>query len=236
MGEILVKLEVLGKEEIDAFVELQLTEIAYSMLGEFDSRCGFSELTEVDAVLSKPLTAAAVLMEAARRTPHADRHLQALLEERRPLEISPNPLTRFQDLSLGSEEGFLLSRIQGDEPPRAIFALSPLSEEDTARTLLGLLLTGIVEFRDANEAGVTNAGQDTSQPRTSEAVGLELASGDVPTGVATRKEIERRFEEFHSQDRWQILELRKGASSEEVKAAFYEKVRRYHPDRYRDIA
>ena len=43
------------------------------------------------------------------------------------------------------------------------------------------------------------------------------------------------FEKSQAQDHWQLLGLSRGASTQEVKVAFAEKARRYHPDRYRSV-
>ena len=44
-------------------------------------------------------------------------------------------------------EGYLLSRIDGTTPARQVLQLLPLDPEETERTLLGLVLTGRVEYR-----------------------------------------------------------------------------------------
>jgi tetratricopeptide (TPR) repeat protein len=44
-------------------------------------------------------------------------------------------------------EGYLLSRVDGTTPARQVLQLLPLDPEETERTLLGLLLTGRVEYR-----------------------------------------------------------------------------------------
>ena len=231
MGEILAELRIIDKEEITSFVALLVMDIACSMLLDADSTFVFSELTEVEAVVTKPLTVAAVLMEAGHRTSDIDAELKALRQENRFLELAPDPLIQFQDLSLTAEQGFLLSRIQGTERPAAIFSLSPLSEEETARTLLGLLLTGIVRL-----GGESKPAEVISDDDASEEVGLELAAPESPAPeAASREEIERLFDEFHAQDHWQLLGLSRGASTQDVKMAFHEKARRYHPDRYRSI-
>ena len=231
MGDILAELRIIDKEEIASFVTLLVMDIACSMLLDEDSTFVFSELTEVEAVITKPLTVAAVLMEAGHRTSDIDAHLKNLRQENRLLELTPDPLIQFQDLSLTAEQGFLLSRIQGTEPPAAIFSLSPLSEEETARTLLGLLLTGIVRL-----GGESKLAEIISDDDVSEEVGLELAAPESPAPVAaSREEIELLFDAFHAQDHWQLLGLSRGASAQDVKMAFHEKARRYHPDRYRSI-
>ncbi len=105
MGDILAELRIIDKEEIASFVTLLVMDIACSMLLDEDSTFVFSELTEVEAVITKPLTVAAVLMEAGHRTSDIDAHLKDLRQENRLLELTPDPLIQFQDLSLDRRAG-----------------------------------------------------------------------------------------------------------------------------------
>jgi hypothetical protein len=55
-------------------------------------------------------------------------------------------------VTMKPHEAFILSRITGSEPTRSVFALSPLSEEQTARAVLGHLYVGILELRESSSA------------------------------------------------------------------------------------
>ena len=136
-GEILAELSVIDEEEIESFVRLQLLDIACTQLIRPPKRLSFAALSGVDAYLEAPLSVADILMEAARRTPKLGSKLRALKGEKRKLGFPSDPLKRFQDVNLQPEEAFVLSRVDGTQTPRDIFAVSPLSEEQTARTLLG---------------------------------------------------------------------------------------------------
>jgi hypothetical protein len=69
LGEILAELNVIEEPDIEAFVRLQLLDIACTQLIEPPSRVAFSPLSSVDACLEVPLSVADVLMEAVRRHP-----------------------------------------------------------------------------------------------------------------------------------------------------------------------
>ena len=87
------------------------------------------------------------LMKEARRTTQIEPHLRVLLREDRRLRLISSPLLHFHNVSLTPKEAFILSRIDGTVTPRDVFKVSALSEEDTARTMLGLLRAGIIEAR-----------------------------------------------------------------------------------------
>ena len=236
LGEILAELSIIGEEEIEPFVRLQLLDIACTQLIRPPKRLSFAPLSGVDAYLEAPLSVADILMEAARRTPRLGPKLEALKEEDRKLGFPSDPLKRFQDVNLQPEEAFVLSRVDGTQTPRDIFALSPLSEEQTARTLLGLLEAQLIEPEgtdlvvvdvEPKATEVERAGEDdidTSQTlRQSEQRDRERAS------------VERLYQEVQFQDHWQVLSIEQGASPETIKLAFFRGAKAYHPDKFRHI-
>lgn len=231
LGEILAELKIIEDDEIEMFVRLQLLDIACMQLIRPPKRLSFAPLSDVEAYLEAPLSVADILMEAARRTPKIDRHLEALKEDQRKLGFPADPLKRFQDVNLQPEEAFVLSRVDGTQAPKDIFAVSPLSEEQTARTLLGLLTAEIVEPE----------GTDVVAPK--EVVEEETPSDDVDTSRTIRQEqrdrkrasIERLYEEIQFQDHWQVLGIERNASPEEIKQGFFRGAKHYHPDKFRHI-
>jgi serine/threonine protein kinase len=94
-------------------------------------------------------TATTVLEEAEPPKPIDPKKLRMLQEEERPLCLSSTISDDLQSASLSSEEGFVLSRIDGTSRPRDILAVSPLGEEETTRALLGMLERGLLRFDDA---------------------------------------------------------------------------------------
>jgi tetratricopeptide (TPR) repeat protein len=236
LGEILVELNLLEKDEIEQFVRIQLLEIACSVLIEPPRKITFSPLAEVDSFVSTPVSVADIIVEAARSTPDIENLEESLRAEERPLGFSANSLLRFQDINLKPEEAYILSRIDGNETVQGILSLSPTSDEQTIRALIGLLHAGIIE-----PEGVESRGE--GEPETSE-VGAE-SSGSVQEEATTpraaesngerRLEVEKIYDAFQHKNHWEVLDLERGASVDDIKKAFQEKALRYHPDRYRKI-
>jgi hypothetical protein len=228
LGEILAELNVIGKEEIEAFVRLQLLDIACTQLITPPKRLSFSNLTTVDAALGAPLSVADILMEAARRAPSLEKEFEALTSDGRRLGFPKDPLKRFQDVNLKPEEAFVLSRVDGTQTAKDIFAVSPLSEEMTARTLVGLLQAELIE-----PAGVeapkekARAPEEPSEPPASKPAPVELD--------AEREEVERLFQELPSKNHWEVLGIPKGSTLDDIQQAFFRGAKRFHPDRFRRI-
>jgi curved DNA-binding protein CbpA len=114
--------------------------------------------------------------------------------------------------------------------------LSPIPEEQTIRTLIGLVQAGVIEpggeeHRGEGEAeavGVGDEGLDVEKDEETPARAADLDD-------QRREEIERIFSEYRHKDHWEVLDLERGAAFGDIKKAFQEKALRYHPDRYRKI-
>ncbi len=225
LGEILAELKIIKEPDIEAFVRLQLLDIACTQLITPPSRVAFSTLSSVDACLEAPLSVADILMEAVRRTPDISEQLEALKNDERTLGFPTDPLKRFQRIHLQPDEGFVLSRIDGTQAAKDIFAVSPLPEEKTARTLMGLLAADVVEVgENAIVEPVPDDDLDTGQTLHQEA----------PRDLE-RTSVEQLFEDMKDQDHWHVLGIERGASQEQIKEAFFRGAKRFHPDRFRRI-
>jgi hypothetical protein len=230
LGEILAELNIIGKEEIEVFVRLQLLDIACTQLLTPPKRLSFSNLTTVDGSLGAPLSVADILLEAARRAPSLEKEIEALTSDGRKLGFPKDPMKRFQEVNLKPEEAFVLSRVDGTQTAKDIFTVSPLSEETTARTLFGLLQAELIE-PEGVEAPKEKA---RAAEKAAEAPAPEKPSGQTEPD-AEREEVERLFQELPSKNHWEVLGIPKGSSADDIQQAFFRGAKRFHPDRFRRI-
>lgn len=168
-----------------------------------------------------PDSVADSLMREARRTTQIRPQLLAFREESRKLRRAGSALLEFRNVSLTPEEAYILSRIQENVTPSDILSVSPLSEEETARALLGFLRTGLVAFVEDDETVTARASKQ-----------LDSEGAEVPP----REEIERVYRELLDADDWDVLGLPRESSPQDVKRAFQSQAFRFHPDRYSVIA
>ena len=234
LGEILAELNIIGEEEIETFVRLQLLDIACTQLITPPKRLAFSNLTTVDSSVGAPISVADILMETARRAPSLDKEIDSLKRDGRKLGFPKDPLKRFQAVNLKPEEAFVLSRVDGTQTAKDIFTVSPLSEEVTARTLIGLLTADLIE-PDGDEAL-----KEPKEPKQRVRPEKESKEPAEETSAATgpdreREEVERLFQEFPSRNHWEVLEISQGSGLEEIQQAFFRGAKRFHPDRFRRI-
>ena len=148
LGEVLCDLHIIQECELEEFVRMQILEVAAKVVIQPPKRMAFSNTKDVIQVIKKAVMVLDVIMEAARRLPQIDEHLKKLLEDDRHLSLTKDSMVLMERVTMKPHEAFILSRITGSEPTRSVFALSPLSEEQTARAVLGHLYVGILELRD----------------------------------------------------------------------------------------
>jgi hypothetical protein len=147
LGDVLVELEIITREEVETFVRTQLTEIASKIVNEPPRKLEFRDEAATGKVTETPVPIADAIIEAARQTPSVDDDLRRLLDHNMVPVLTPDAYAMLETLSLQSHEAFVLSRCDGQSDVRSIFAQSPLSDDDTARILLGLESSGIIEMK-----------------------------------------------------------------------------------------
>ena len=156
LGEVLVEFQVIQKDQLEELLRLQFLEIGSSAILSSAPKLSFLESKKTHSDLSDPINVLDVVMEAARRTPRIDAYISRLMEDQRLLVMTEKSMRLMDKIALQPEEAFILSRVNGEEPPKSVFELSPLPEEQTARAILGHIYVGILELKeDPNLHGLT---------------------------------------------------------------------------------
>ncbi len=153
LGDALVELEIVAREEVELFFRAQLTEITSKILNEPPRKLEFRDEAAPGKLTNTPVPITDAIIEAARTPSSSGDDVKRLLDQTMVPVLTPEAYAVLESLSLQSQEAFVLSRCDGQSDVRGIFAQSPLSEEDTARILLGLEHAGIIEMKNLSTAG-----------------------------------------------------------------------------------
>lgn len=148
MGQILIEFKIIKDEDLDHFLRFQFLEISSSAVLQTQKGMSFSPSNKPQSDLSSPIHVLDVVMEAARREPKIDAYINKLMDDQRLLSLTDKSTKLMETIALQPEEAFILSRVNGEEPPKSVFELSPLPEEQTARAILGHIFVGILELRE----------------------------------------------------------------------------------------
>ncbi len=146
LGQLLIRLEYITKEQLEVFVEEQIQDAVFEMLrwtdGDFDFQPGVV-FPEEDIGLS--ISTEELIMEGSRRLDEWNR-----IEKKIPNLNVIFKMTSMQgreaaQISLTPEEWMVLTHIDGEKTVRQIVELTGMSTLHTCKILYGLIGSGLLE-------------------------------------------------------------------------------------------
>ncbi|MBI3405531.1 MAG: response regulator [Acidobacteria bacterium] len=240
-GAGLVDLGFSTMSRLEESVRLQLTRAATSILDYAAGRYYFFESFEEnitpDVAITMPL--GQLILQGVRQA--ADLPLKELAQdEQLYLDVSPDPMVRFQDVTLNEEETRMLGLIE--RPVRAVTCLrnSGLPEGQAARTLYALLALGmVISVPPVKEAEAAAAPEPESAVSAAPVAPPAVAEKPVATPAeaaselaAFESDIQKWLQLAESGTYYQILEITSTTEASDIKKAFHRLARKFHPDRH----
>jgi curved DNA-binding protein CbpA len=231
-GSALAEMGLYSVEEVTAWVQRQLIQITATVLDYPACRYYFFNALEKNVVpeIAIPVPLGKLLLEAVRRA--QDLPLKPLAEDGELwVEVSPDPILRFQAAELDEPERQLLSEVSGTVCAKEFLAQSGLGKDKAAHALYALLVLGIVVCVSPGAATV-------QQPAVPSAT-----TAPLPEPAASRSEETENQKQFEEEIR-KLLELTEKATyyemlgvtgtsaPAEVKQSFHRLARKFHPDRH----
>ncbi|HEX6738981.1 MAG TPA: DnaJ domain-containing protein, partial [Vicinamibacteria bacterium] len=173
---------------------------------------------------------AEIILEAARRIEDPDVVRYALGDIDGVLVVGLDPMAQFQSLPLSATDAYILSRVDGSLSAREVIKLIPLPAEDTQRSLLGLLASGILQCHPAPVLAPAPAPPPAPRAVAPPPAAPVPAAAADPDGEARRREILETYQALRTRDHFELLGLARSATPAEVKQAYFQRARRFHPD------
>ncbi|HYP74995.1 MAG TPA: DnaJ domain-containing protein [Polyangiaceae bacterium] len=136
-----------------------------------------------------------------------------------------------RDLPIGPTEAFVLSRVEGSITKAELVTATGLSAEEVDGIVARLILLGALEFADRQAM----ASPVQSPTQRSGSHSIPLAARSQPVSDLSLEQQQRLLDldqRHQTLDHYQLLGVEPSADDKAIRAAYYELVRLYHPDRH----
>lgn len=231
-GNALIKMGKIGQEDLKPILTEQVREIVYSLFewgeGSYEVRREEPRKRSVNISLS----CADIVFEGLRRMTNIDLIKNWLGDFSWKLSITSDPMLLYQSFNLTPKEGFIVSRIESEMSVDEILSLGGLPEDETLKTVCGLLAVGILKWVDKNSINASYSepiasviGARTQQP-----------SFDIQSAAAFCYEVENMLSTIKHANHYAVLNLPRNANPEQIRVAYTQLARKFHPDRHAQLA
>lgn len=257
-GTVLIEMGCISPHNLVYALQLQLESKLFDVFGWPDGEYQFNPRIDIPPqAVHLDMSLATIVYEGVRRG-FSDKQLTDLLApfEESYLAVHPDPLHRFQDVSLEADERKAVALIDGRRTLQQVIERCGLPEAQARQLIYALLAAEMVQpqQRRARKKDTlvmparTLGGADpkkTPPPlksrkasqsapplprRDAEIVVPKSALEELPV-ADLRKRLTSRVKELKKQDYFEMLGVSKSAGADEVRRAYHAAVRDVHPDR-----
>ena len=221
LGKTLSNKGVTSQRNVEDGLTYQMREIALSLFSFFDGEIAFQE-REVGGNESAVRVNIPYLLEDGIRRMKFDDAIRDFLEKMAPFRKGHE----YSHL-LTEEEKQLLSRIDGTATCESLWRSAKHNPEFFWRTIYLFYCLNIIDLRKESEAVTPAAGarQRGAEEAAEPVPGSPTAEGQVDEVLAFR-------DKLPDMNYYQILDVPKTATEDEIKKAYFQLARRFHPDRF----
>ncbi len=219
-GSTLVELGFLKPKDIILAVRRQVEHIILTLFQWEDGGFAMIEGPVVsEKLITLKLSAANLIFRGVKSMKSAASIKKAMPGNDAVLCYSSNPLNLFQDIQLDTHDKAILYAIDGMKSIGEILSLSTIDALQTMRTLYALLSTRIIDIKekctkeDTVEKDILKERQPKADP-----------------------DFLKKVEDFHKKleytDYYNLLNVKKWATLDNIKKAYYTAAKEFHPDRH----
>jgi len=141
------------------------------------------------------------------------------------------------NFDIGPEEGFVLSRIDGNSDLENIAYSSGMGKDKTLEVVEGLIDKGVIVFHcSGDQKGPIDEAQQQETATDEEIYDLadlrKLLRKPLPKGEEFKRLVESVFVNIENLSYYELLNLQTNAKPGEIKKAYIKRTKFFHPDRF----
>ena len=213
IGKSLTKKGLTSQRNVEDGVAYQIREIGLSLFSFFDGEISFQEKASLVGQDFGIRISVPYLIEDGIRRMKPDPALQKYFAKR---IAYPSEAGAFHHL-LTEEEKEMLKRIEGEGTCETLWRRLKYNPEFFWKTVYLLYCLNMIDFRD----------KDDVLPETG-----KVGETSRPDARAQIEEVLAFREKISSMNYYQVLRVSKDASEDEIKKAYFQLARKFHPDRF----
>jgi tetratricopeptide (TPR) repeat protein len=215
IGKTLSQKGLTSERNVEDGIAYQMREIALSLFPFFDGEIVFQEKPVTAEEKTAKINLPYLIEDGIRRMKFAPA-LEKMLEKSVPFPASGEFIS-----VLTAEEKEMLGNIKGKVSSEALWRSLKYNPEFYWKTLYLMYCLGIIDFRGPDAV----AAAQRAEPKE--------PSAPAPTQLPEElEEVITLQEKLPSLSYYQILNVPKNATEEEIKKAYFQLARRFHPDRF----
>ncbi len=218
LGAVLFELKVISAHDLVAEVKLQVREILLHLFTWRDGKYAVDKGNlPVSDIIPLQMSTGDIIISGVRELDWKGvrKSLPPLSAVLRP---TTDPKLLFQSAHLDADQRTVLDLIDGRKTIQDICLQSGIGDFNTLKALYVLIALRMVE---------------QGQIKAEEAPTVKAEAEAAPV-VVTKEMIQRAFEQVDSQDYYEVLDIGRGATPQEIKKAYFKVAKMYHPDRHFD--
>jgi tetratricopeptide (TPR) repeat protein len=217
LGEVLKTRGVISEEDLAEGLAHQIRESILNVFASFDADIEFLPHEEYSGATAESRVSVPLLIEYGIRRMQANPLLQSFLARRTPILGR-----KTYAYLLTMEEKDILEKVNGSDTAEVILKTLTMPAEQFWKSLYLFYCLGVVDFQGNGVEAPPPDLKSRLQPSVA-------AHKDVPQAVA---EVLSFRDTLPAMTLYQILDIPKTATEEDVKKAYFQMARRFHPDRF----
>ncbi len=222
IGEVLKNQGIVSEQDLTDALAYQMRETALNTFPYFDAEISFQDKEESFGRVEESKISIPFLIEYGIRRMQFDAALKSFMEKRVPFLKRKS----FAYL-LTPDEKDILDRISGTEPAEAIVRSLTVPADFFWKSLFLFYCLDLVDFRPEEETKTTKAPSRKAGAGSRASGAAE--SAEKPPDIS---DVLALKETLSSKTFYQVLDIPKTATEEEIKKAYFQMARRFHPDRF----